>query len=99
MIMAQMDPIAGAEESREKQGVMLRCWQCRASLAEMTPETRTGSGIRVCPSCTTVTQYRDGIWRALSPQRVDHFRNFIAEYEFIRGEGTPDRVLQVRSDV
>jgi SAM-dependent methyltransferase len=84
MIMAQMDPLAGAEESREKQGVMLRCWQCRASLAEMTPETRTGSGIRVCPSCTTVTQYRDGIWRALSPQRVDHFRNFIAEYEFIR---------------
>jgi len=84
MIMAQMDPLAGAEESREKQGGMLRCWQCRASLAEMTPETRTGSGIRVCPSCTTATHYRDGIWRALSPQRVDHFRNFIAEYEFIR---------------
>jgi SAM-dependent methyltransferase len=30
------------------------------------------------------TQYRNGIWRALSPERVDHFRKFIAEYELIR---------------
>jgi SAM-dependent methyltransferase len=30
------------------------------------------------------TQYRNGIWRALSPDRVDHFRKFIAEYELIR---------------
>jgi SAM-dependent methyltransferase len=30
------------------------------------------------------TQYRDGIWRTLSPDRVDHFRKFIAEYELIR---------------
>jgi SAM-dependent methyltransferase len=38
----------------------------------------------VCPSCATTTQYRDGIWRALSPQRINHFRKFIAEYESIR---------------
>jgi SAM-dependent methyltransferase len=30
------------------------------------------------------TQYRNGIWRALSPNRVDHFRRFIAEYELVR---------------
>jgi SAM-dependent methyltransferase len=84
MIREQVDAIDGIEESRAKRAVTLLCWQCGASLAAMTPETRTGFGTRVCPSCTTTTQYRDGIWRALSSERVDHFRKFIAEYEFIR---------------
>jgi SAM-dependent methyltransferase len=30
------------------------------------------------------TQCREGIWRALSPERIDHFRKFIADYELIR---------------
>jgi SAM-dependent methyltransferase len=84
MTVAQVDAIYKAEERRQTQAVTLLCWECSAPLAEMTPETRTGSGMRVCPGCTTTTQYRDGIWRALSPQRVTHFSNFIAEYEFIR---------------
>lgn len=84
MIMAQMDPISTVEESTAKQWVVLLCWHCGAPLSKMTLETRTGSGMRVCPNCASTTEYRDGIWRALSPERVDHFRKFIAEYEFIR---------------
>jgi SAM-dependent methyltransferase len=84
MIAAHVNAIDRAEESRAIQAVTLLCWQCGASLAEMIPETRTGSGIRVCTSCTMTTQYRDGIWRALSPERMNHFRKFIAEYELIR---------------
>ncbi|HEV2272525.1 MAG TPA: class I SAM-dependent methyltransferase [Acidobacteriaceae bacterium] len=30
------------------------------------------------------THLRDGIWYTLPPHRADHFRRFIAEYEFIR---------------
>jgi SAM-dependent methyltransferase len=84
MIAAQMDAIDRAEERRPNQTVTLLCWQCGASLAELTPETRTGSGICACPSCTLTTQCKDGIWRALSPERIDQFRKFIAEYELIR---------------
>ncbi len=84
MTAAHVNAIDRIEESSANRAVTLLCWQCGASLAEMTPETRTGSGIRVCPSCTTTTQYKDGIWHALSPERIDHFRKFIAEYELIR---------------
>jgi SAM-dependent methyltransferase len=84
MIAAQVDAIDRAEERRPHRAVTLLCWQCGAPLAEMIPETRTGSGLRACPSCNTTTQYREGIWCALSPDRINHFRKFIAEYEFIR---------------
>ncbi|MGC1363391.1 MAG: class I SAM-dependent methyltransferase, partial [Silvibacterium sp.] len=84
MIAAHENAIDRAEERRPYRAVTLLCWQCGASLADMTPETRTGSGIGACPSCTTTTQYREGIWRALSPERINHFRKFIAEYELIR---------------
>jgi SAM-dependent methyltransferase len=46
------------------------------------------------------TQYRNGIWRALSPDRVDHFQKFIDEYEFIRaaegrGSAQPEYYLNL----
>jgi SAM-dependent methyltransferase len=84
MILTQEDVVVSAERSSMYRAVTLLCWQCSAPLAEMTPETGAGAGTRICPSCRAATEYRDGIWRALSPQRVDHFRKFIAEYEFIR---------------
>jgi SAM-dependent methyltransferase/predicted RNA-binding Zn-ribbon protein involved in translation (DUF1610 family) len=84
MIAAETDAIDNAEERRPNQAVTLLCWQCGASLAEICAETRTRSGTHVCPGCTAATQYRDGIWCALSPARLNHFRKFIAEYEFIR---------------
>jgi SAM-dependent methyltransferase len=84
MILTQQDARVGTEKSSMDGTITLLCWQCSAPLAEMTPETAAGTGARICPSCMAATEYRDGIWRALSPQRVDHFRKFIAEYEFIR---------------
>lgn len=84
MMPAQMDTINSVEESRANYAFALLCRQCGASLAELTLETQIGSRVHVCPSCTNITHYRDGIWCALSSQRVDHFRKFIAEYEFIR---------------
>jgi SAM-dependent methyltransferase len=84
MITAHMDAIGRAEERSLDPAVTLLCWQCSAALTEMTPETRTGSGVRVCSDCTNTTRYIDGIWCSLSPQRIDRFRDFIAEYEFIR---------------
>jgi SAM-dependent methyltransferase len=84
MILTQQDAQVGTEKSSMDGTITLLCWQCSAPLAEMTPETAAGTGARICPSCMAATEYRDGIWRALSPQRVDHFRKFIAEYEFIR---------------
>jgi SAM-dependent methyltransferase len=84
MIAAETDAIDKAGERRPNQAITLLCWQCGASLTEMSAETRTGSRTHVCPGCTAATQYRDGIWCALSPGRINHFRKFIAEYEFIR---------------
>lgn len=84
MILTQQDARVGTEKSSMDCTITLLCWQCRAPLAEMTPETAAGTGARICSSCMATTEYRNGIWRALSPQRVDHFRKFIAEYELIR---------------
>jgi len=84
MTAAHVEAIEGAEGGIQSWEVTLLCWQCGASLVELTPETRTGSGIRTCQRCAMTTQYRDGIWRALSPNDVDHFQRFIVEYELIR---------------
>ena len=84
MIAAQTDAVDKVEERGPNQAVTLLCWQCGASLAEISAETRTGSGTHVCPDCSAATQYRDGLWCALSPARINRFRKFIAEYELIR---------------
>jgi len=84
MITTQKEAIPENEELQPERMVTLSCWRCGASLADMPPATRTGSGERVCPGCTAVTQYQDGIWLSLAPEQADHFGRFIAEYEFIR---------------
>lgn len=84
MTATHVEIIDRAEGGCRNWEVTLLCWQCGASLAELTPDTRTGGGIRKCQRCKMITQFRNGIWRALSPDRVDHFRKFIAEYELIR---------------
>jgi SAM-dependent methyltransferase len=84
MTMAQVDATGIAGELRTHHTVMLLCWNCRTPIAEMTADTRAGSGVRVCASCKNTTHLKNGIWCALSPNRIDHFRKFIGEYEFIR---------------
>ena len=100
MTTARVEEIEGTKGGCRNWDVTLLCWQCGASLAELTPETRTGSGLRACQSCTMTTQYKNGIWRTLSPNRVDHFRRFIAEYELIRaaegrGSSQPEYYLSL----
>jgi SAM-dependent methyltransferase len=84
MIAAQTGAIDKTEERRPDQAITLRCWQCGTSLRGMSAEARIGSGTHVCPGCAATTQCRNSIWCALSPARINHFRKFIAEYEFIR---------------
>jgi len=93
MITAQKEATREGEESQAEHKAMLLCCQCGSSLSDMPPATRTGSGKRVCPGCTAITQYQNGIWLSLSPEQTDHFRRFITEYEFIRaaeGRGSTD---------
>ena len=100
MTAAQVEAINRREGGCRNWEVTLLCWQCGASVAELTPDTRSGSGVRTCQRCKMTTQYRDGIWRALSPDRADHFRKFIAEYELIRaaegrGSAQPEYYLNL----
>ena len=100
MTAAHVEVIDKLEGGCRTWEVTLLCWQCGASLTELTPDTRTGSGIRTCQRCKMTTQYRNGIWRALSPDRVDHFRKFIDEYELIRaaegrGSAQPEYYLNL----
>jgi SAM-dependent methyltransferase len=93
MITTQKEAIDEGTELQTEHIVTLLCWECGASLGDMPPRTRTGSGVRVCPCCTAITQYQDGIWLSLAPEQTDHFRRFITEYEFIRaaeGRGSPE---------
>ena len=84
MIATQKEAIHGDEEELRNDTVALLCWQCGASLTDMSPTTRTGSGKRVCSNCMAMTQYHDGIWLSLAPEQTDRFRRFVTEYEFIR---------------
>jgi SAM-dependent methyltransferase len=84
MIMAPSNAIRRTEAARAEQSVMLLCWNCGAGLANMTSRASTDCGTRVCAICGKATHLREGIWCALPPHRIDHFRKFIAEYEFIR---------------
>jgi SAM-dependent methyltransferase len=100
MTAAHVEVIDKPEGGCRTWDVTLLCWRCGASLTELTPDTRTGSGIRTCQRCKMTTQYRNGIWRALSPDRADHFRKFIDEYELIRaaegrGSAQPEYYLNL----
>jgi len=93
MIATPKEAIREDEELQVEPMTMLLCWQCGASLVDVFRETRTGSGKRACPSCTSTTQYQNGIWLCLSPKQTDHFLRFIAEYEYVRaaeGRGSAD---------
>ena len=65
-------------------GPPLLCWQCGAPLALLGAEPGTASGLLSCPHCSADTPFRDGIWCALAPERLERFRAFIRDYEFIR---------------
>lgn len=84
MIAGLQDAVHRVEESADEAAVTLLCWNCSAPLVELTPETRTGSDIRTCWHCATPTQCREGVWHALSPERIQYFDRFMHDYESIR---------------
>jgi SAM-dependent methyltransferase len=84
MIVPDDEVIHDSAELQAEHIVALVCWQCGILLADMPMATQTGSGKRVCSSCTAITHYRDGIWLSLAPEQTNHFRRFVTEYEFIR---------------
>lgn len=97
--MAQIDGVMSAGESRANDALLLLCWNCGAPLADLTAGIRTDSEVRVCAICMNTTHLKDGIWRTLPPDRVEHFREFIAEYEFIRaaeGRGSTQAAYYLR---
>lgn len=62
----------------------LRCPLCNGRLAEE----------RRCDSCDFLMSEKDGIVLALPPDRLAHYANFIADYEYIRaaeGRGSQDK--------
>src|ERR1700751_936409 len=73
MTAAHVLAIDRAEGVCRNWDVTLLCWQCGAPLAELTPDTRTGSGIRTCQRCKMTTQYRNGIWGGVAPHRPERF--------------------------
>ena len=100
MIMARMDATRGTGEPSLNSAGMLLCWHCGGALSEITEATLNDSGVCVCSHCGTATAYHNGIWIAISPRRLDRFRQFIADYEFIRtaegrGSSKPDYYLDL----
>lgn len=100
MIVPNHEVIHDSAELQAEHIVALLCWQCGTPLADMSMATRTGSGERVCSSCTAITQYQDGIWLSLAPERTNQFRRFVTEYEFIRaaegrGSAEPEYYLRL----
>jgi SAM-dependent methyltransferase len=73
-----------ARDSDHYSAVRLRCPLCKGSL----------SAERRCTSCNFLLKEKDGIVRALDPDRLAHYAGFIADYEHIRaaeGRGSRDK--------
>jgi len=100
MTIISSDAINFTTQSVESTAGTLLCWQCGASLTDMTAEPRASFTIRTCRNCATATQLQNGVWIAISPSRLDRFHKFITEYEFIRnaegrGSNEPDYYLNL----
>ncbi len=93
MIAAQMTTKGALREGPVEHSISLLCWQCGQSLGSITALPVNGHGVWVCKKCRAETLCDSGIWISIAPQRVDHYKRFIADYEFIRsaeGRGSVD---------
>lgn len=72
-------------------GLCLECPRCGTFLGSL-PEQEPASGF-ACTGCQFRLSLENGIWRALPPDRMAHFEQFMQEYETIReaeGRGSSD---------
>jgi SAM-dependent methyltransferase len=93
MIAARMTKLPAFTDDSVKHPISLLCWQCGESLEPITVLPANGYGISSCKVCGTETLCDDGIWISIAPQRSEHYKRFIADYEFIRsaeGRGSVD---------
>ena len=84
MTVTQMATTSVLSDDRVEHTTSLLCWQCGKLLGPITAVPVTGYGGWSCKSCGTETLCDDGIWISLAPQRIEYFKRFIADYEFIR---------------
>lgn len=54
------------------------CPSCRTKLIELNPDTQ------LCPAENLTFRCLDGIWRFLTPQVEEYYRQFIQEYQIVR---------------
>ena len=69
------------------------CWYCSAAVAELAALPCSAPSGYLCSECGSETDCGEGIWRCISPERLDTYRRFIVEYELIRaaeGRGSLD---------
>jgi SAM-dependent methyltransferase len=93
MTATQITTMRALNDDRVEHPISLLCWQCAKPLGPITAVPVTGNGIWSCESCGAETLCDDGIWISIQPQRVQYFKRFIADYEFIRsaeGRGSVD---------
>ena len=73
---------------------------CAACFHELPAIDLTNDTVEIICQCGAVIANVDGIWRALAPDRREHFRKFVEEYERIRsvearGSSTPEFYLRL----
>jgi SAM-dependent methyltransferase len=78
--------------------LQLRCPNCSKDLGKL--ETLDRSAIATCAGCHLTLSNQGGIWRALTPDRQERFRQFAHEYQEVRavegrGSSNPDFYLRL----
>jgi ubiquinone/menaquinone biosynthesis C-methylase UbiE len=65
-------------------GILLLCPNCQAGLGFLSFSNSVDVHSYDCSQCYHTIRRKDGIWRALTPDRLEFFSRFIEEYQNIR---------------
>lgn len=83
-ISSQPEMLANPVRPEDPTAVRLRL-RCPACLQVVTTiDLAEASAKPICPSCGFIFFNVQGIWKALAPEREEHFRQFVREYESVR---------------
>jgi SAM-dependent methyltransferase len=93
----RMPPDAGAAEPLPRRQFQLSCPVCFRHAGAI--DALDASATATCSACRFTFSNREGIWRALAPDRKDRFRQFSEEYRTVRaleGRGSSDPDFYLR---